>query len=240
MSNLCEAVRDNSAFYEAVLSLAKAQGLSWIYLRKTASLNPGYDGDPAAKKAKMEMPGGGGTLATSVGHGQHQHPYAPPPPGGINMPKRPHIDVVINSANIGMGGGGGGGGYANFGAPAPGPPPGPPMFTDLNDVARCRLSEEERRKDPAFNFYQPGEPSKRLYVKNISRLTQESDLRSLFALFAEDGMHKFSLKYFTVGKMRYQCFVEYDTMEAAFSALVHTNGVMVHDKPICVSFGKSR
>ncbi len=168
----------------------------------------------------------------------HHHPYAPPPPG---------MSTAMSSKPLNIGG------YSSYPPPhqgAPPPPPqaqpppqapaGPPMFNDLNDVARCRLSEDDRRKDPAFNFYQPGEPSKRLYVKNISRLTTEHDLRSLFRLFAEDGMNRYSLKYFTVGKMRYQCFVEYETMEAAFSALVHSNGVMVHDKPICVSFGKSR
>lgn len=199
----------------------------------------------------MKRPKYDGGMGAAGGMVGYPHPYAPPPPGGMGgPPKRPYNHMMGGNPQYSghmnppggygygpphpsnyqhQGGGGGGGGGVR-----------PPLFNDLNDVARNRLNEDDRRKDPAFHGYQTGEPSKRLYVKNIGRMTTEDELRSLFRLFSEDGNSRYSLKYFTSGKMRYQCFVEYETMEAALSALVHTNGVLIHDKPICVSFGKSR
>ena len=236
LSNLCEALKDNPEFYEAVMKLAEEKGLSWVYTKKTASVSGAAYLQPTMPKAEEDLTHKRPKLDYPSAPPQPQHPYAPPPPNmapaayststgaGFHHHQMPPVSMPHYQAPIG-----GGGGMA--------PPAGPPMFNDLNDVARNRLSEEERRKDPAFNFYQPGEPSKRLYVKNISRLTTEHDLRSLFRLFAEGegakaaaGPTGFSLKYFTVGKMRYQCFVEFENIEQSFSALIHCNGVKVRSR----------
>ena len=242
LSNLCEALKDNSELYEAVMKVAEEKGYSWVYTKQTASTSAAAylqpitktEEDLTHKRPKLEYP-------PAAPPQQHAHPYAPPPSG---MPKMNMAPAAAYSTSTGAG-------YHHHQMPpvsmphhmahqASGvggmAPVGPPMFNDLNDVARNRLSEEERRKDPAFNFYQPGEPSKRLYVKIISMVTTENDLRSLFRLFAESenggssGPSGFSLKYFTVGKMRYQCFVEFENIEQSFSALIHCNGVKV-----CVS-----
>uniref|UniRef100_A0A8I4A5A4 RNA binding motif protein 41 n=1 Tax=Callithrix jacchus TaxID=9483 RepID=A0A8I4A5A4_CALJA len=84
----------------------------------------------------------------------------------------------------------------------------PIEFVPEDEIQRNRLSEEEIRKIPMFSSYNPGEPNKVLYLKNLSPRVTERDLVSLFARFQEKKGPAIQFRMMT-GRMRGQAFITF-------------------------------
>ncbi|KAM6427011.1 RNA-binding protein 41 [Liasis olivaceus] len=107
------------------------------------------------------------------------------------------------------------------------------------EILRGRLSEEEIRRIPRFSSYNPGEPSKVLYLKNLSRHTTVKDLLPLFSRFQEKGGPPLHFRLLS-GRMRGQAFLTFPSTLQAQKALELLNGFRLLGKPLILEFGRSR
>ncbi|XP_062038892.1 RNA-binding protein 41 isoform X1 [Lepus europaeus] len=115
----------------------------------------------------------------------------------------------------------------------------PIEFVPEDEIQRNRLSEEEIRKIPMFSSYNPGEPNKVLYLKNLSPRVTERDLISLFARFQERKGPPIQFRMMT-GRMRGQAFITFPNKEIAYQALHLVNGYKLHGKILVIEFGKNK
>ncbi|XP_010344682.1 RNA-binding protein 41 [Saimiri boliviensis] len=115
----------------------------------------------------------------------------------------------------------------------------PIEFVPEDEIQRNRLSEEEIRKIPMFSSYNPGEPNKVLYLKNLSPRVTERDLVSLFARFQEKKGPPIQFRMMT-GRMRGQAFITFPNEEIAWQALHLVNGYKLHGKILVIEFGKNK
>ncbi|XP_015977397.2 RNA-binding protein 41 isoform X2 [Rousettus aegyptiacus] len=115
----------------------------------------------------------------------------------------------------------------------------PIEFVPEDEIQRNRLSEEEIRKIPMFSSYNPGEPNKVLYLKNLSPRVTERDLVSLFARFQEKKGPPIQFRMMT-GRMRGQAFITFSNTEIAWQALHLVNGYKLHGKILVIEFGKNK
>ncbi|XP_062939646.1 RNA-binding protein 41 isoform X2 [Cynocephalus volans] len=115
----------------------------------------------------------------------------------------------------------------------------PIEFVPEDEIQRNRLSEEEIRKIPMFSSYNPGEPNKVLYLKNLSPRVTERDLVSLFARFQEKKGPPIQFRMMT-GRMRGQAFITFPNKEIAWQALHLANGYKLHGKILVIEFGKNK
>lgn len=103
-----------------------------------------------------------------------------------------------------------------------------------------RMSEAELPQK--FKNYQPGQPSKKLYIKNLSKDTTEEDLRFIFGRFFptdQDVESNMITQLMTKGRMRGQAFITFPTIEVAQQALKAVHGFVVNEKPMIIQFGKT-
>lgn len=111
-----------------------------------------------------------------------------------------------------------------------------PTLTDEQKSIRDKcLSMEELKNLPAFKNYVCGSPTKKLYVKNLSKQVSEQDLIELYNKFSPD----IKVNLMKKGRLRDQAFVEFPNEEQASLALTCTNGYMLMDRPMAVLYGKS-
>ncbi|XP_010944422.1 RNA-binding protein 41 isoform X1 [Camelus dromedarius] len=115
----------------------------------------------------------------------------------------------------------------------------PIEFVPEDEIQRNRLSEEEIRKIPMFSSYNPGEPNKVLYLKNLSPRVTERDLVSLFARFQEKKGPPIQFRMMT-GRMRGQAFITFPNKEIAWQALRLVNGYKLRGKILVIEFGKNK
>ncbi|XP_069896068.1 RNA-binding protein 41 isoform X1 [Dipodomys merriami] len=115
----------------------------------------------------------------------------------------------------------------------------PIEFVPEDEIQRNRLSEEEIRNIPMFSSYNPGEPNKVLYLKNLSSRVTDRDLISLFARFQEKKGPPIEFQIMT-GRMKGQAFITFPNKEIACQALHQVNGYNLHGKILVIEFGKNR
>ncbi|XP_003467669.3 RNA-binding protein 41 isoform X4 [Cavia porcellus] len=115
----------------------------------------------------------------------------------------------------------------------------PIEFIPEDEIQRNRLSVEEIRKIPMFSSYNPGEPNKVLYLKNLSPRVTERDLVSLFARFQEKTGPPIQFQMMT-GRMRGQAFITFPDKKKAWEALHLVNGYKLHGKILVIEFGKKK
>ncbi|KAE9042167.1 hypothetical protein PR001_g6311 [Phytophthora rubi] len=110
----------------------------------------------------------------------------------------------------------------------------------LEQLASKRLPDAELSAEKVMNKYQRGEPSDTLYVKNLAKTVELSDLLAVFSAVIppESGPEFLNIRHFTEGTMKCQAFVKYPTVELASSALLQVHGVVLKDKPLIVCFRK--
>jgi len=115
-------------------------------------------------------------------------------------------------------------------------------FISSRRLRRGRLSEKERSKLDVFKNYSPGEPTTRLYIKNLSKKVTEKDLHYVFGRYIdwneETEKSLFYVQLLT-GRMKGQAFVTLASEQCAKDALEDTNGFELHGKPIVVQFARS-
>lgn len=113
-----------------------------------------------------------------------------------------------------------------------------------------KLTPDEISGLAVFRNYQPGPPTAKLYIKNISKTVDTARLDRLFRRFNADPTvtidtvctteesPMFDVRLMQEGRMKGQAFITFCSVAAAERALVETNGIVLDDKPLVVVFGK--
>ncbi len=119
----------------------------------------------------------------------------------------------------------------------------PPLpLIPYEELAKHRLSETQLRLIDGgrlYRNYERGQPSQRLYIKNID--TKHVDERLLHSIFDRYSQNSFpvDIRLMCEGKMKGQAFVTLPSEELAMRALNDTNGFVLHEKPLIVQFARS-
>ncbi|XP_061778406.1 RNA-binding region-containing protein 3 [Nerophis ophidion] len=111
------------------------------------------------------------------------------------------------------------------------------------ELEKGRLSRDEIKRMSVFKNYEPGEPTCRLYVKNIAKPVEEKDLKYIYGRYidpaSETERNMFDVLLMKEGRMKGQAFVGLPSETSAEKALRETNGFVLYDKPLVVQFARS-
>lgn len=117
------------------------------------------------------------------------------------------------------------------------------QFITKKELKEKRISSREMKTMSIFRNFSPGEPTFRLYVKNLARQVEEKDLRYIFGRFidqnSENDKNMFDIRLMKEGRMKGQAFVTLANEEQAKRAVELTNGFVLHTKPMVVQFARS-
>lgn len=125
-----------------------------------------------------------------------------------------------------------------------------PIQTDTKvipyDLTTNRIAEEEMHKLPVFKNYKQGEPSNKLYIKNLQKDVVTEDLKSLYQQIVQNDSVRLDIKVMQHGRMKGQAFVSFssdiltalDLQKVVLEALIASNGYILRQKPLVVCFGK--
>ncbi|KAF9413638.1 hypothetical protein HW555_008216 [Spodoptera exigua] len=120
--------------------------------------------------------------------------------------------------------------------------PDQPVVTK-QDLLRNRISHKDMKILPVFKNYHPGEPSMRLYIKNLAKSVSEQDLKSIYKRYVEkltdEEMTGFDVRVMQEGRMKGQAFVTFPSVQIAETALHETNGYLLKEKPMVVQFARA-
>lgn len=116
-------------------------------------------------------------------------------------------------------------------------------FISLEELREKRISSREMKTMSVFRNYSSGEPTFRLYIKNLARQVEEKDLQYIFGRFidqnSENDRNMFDVRLMKEGRMKGQAFVTLANEEQAIKAVKETNGFVLHTKPMVVQFARS-
>ncbi|XP_034027473.1 RNA-binding region-containing protein 3 [Thalassophryne amazonica] len=111
------------------------------------------------------------------------------------------------------------------------------------ELEKGRLSRDEIKRMSLFKSYEPGEPTCRLYVKNIAKQVEEKDLKYIYGRYinpsSEAERNMFDIVLMKEGRMKGQAFIGLPSEQSAEKALRDTNGYVLYDKPLIVQFARS-
>lgn len=106
-----------------------------------------------------------------------------------------------------------------------------------------RLKISELKELPVYKKYERGEPNTRIYLKNLTKTVEESDLRYVYGRYVdwknEAHVNAFDIRLMKEGRMKGQAFITLPNEDLASRALSETNGYLLKDKPIIISFARS-
>lgn len=123
-----------------------------------------------------------------------------------------------------------------------------PLLSSINERVECipdelifrnRISLTDIHKMEKFKNYKAGIPSKVLYIKNLAREVKEGDLARLFSRYYVKDESDVEYKIMS-GRMHGQAFVTFHDEDTAVQALLLCNGYKLYDKPIIISYGKTK
>ncbi|XP_001635165.2 RNA-binding region-containing protein 3 [Nematostella vectensis] len=116
-------------------------------------------------------------------------------------------------------------------------------FVSSRELKANRMSEKEIKAMSQFKNYSPGDPTSRLYVKNLSRQVEDKDLMYVFGRYVDfsvgEQKDRFDIRLMKEGRMKGQAFVTLPSEEKAKRALREVHGYMLHGKPIVIQFARS-
>lgn len=120
-----------------------------------------------------------------------------------------------------------------------------PSVITLEELAANRIEPKDFGVLPVFNNYHPGNPTSRLYIKNISKTACLEDLEFIYKRYIDNdkapgNCSEFDIRHMTEGRMKGQAFITLDNVELAQEAVKDTNGYMLKDKPLVVVFARSK
>ncbi|XP_071793041.1 RNA-binding protein 41-like [Asterias amurensis] len=107
------------------------------------------------------------------------------------------------------------------------------------ELLKHRLTTDDICKMDRFRDYSMGQPSKVLFLKNLSAKVTEEDLASVFMSFQHQDKPKIVFKLLK-GRMKGQAFVTFADSETAGEAQSHVNGYPLRGKPVIIQYGKQR
>ncbi|XP_017781498.1 PREDICTED: RNA-binding protein 40-like [Nicrophorus vespilloides] len=116
-------------------------------------------------------------------------------------------------------------------------------FISDKELSANRIPLKDLTVLPVFKDYHPGVPSCRLYIKNIAKSVEQSDLEYIYGKYNVAGdsteSSNFDIRLMQEGRMKGQAFVTFRSIEMAQKALVNSNGFILKDKPLVVVYGKT-
>ncbi|KAL6073859.1 U11/U12 small nuclear ribonucleoprotein 65 kDa protein [Balamuthia mandrillaris] len=116
-------------------------------------------------------------------------------------------------------------------------------------ISNATLSDEELRTNKLtaedilasnpklLSNYSKGEPSQRLYIKNLAKGVAEDDLYFVFGRYfdsREDAQRELEVQLFQRGRMKGQAFVTFPSVEMATQALDDVHGFTFKGKPMVI------
>lgn len=114
------------------------------------------------------------------------------------------------------------------------------------DLKTQKMSDEDLSKLAIYKNYQKGQPSNKLYIKNLHKDVTTEDLTALYERYLTTTENiNLDVKVMQHGRMKGQAFVtfqgnlEVNVQNIVAKALDETNGFILHDKPMIVCYGKS-
>lgn len=119
----------------------------------------------------------------------------------------------------------------------------PSLFLSRSAIEKTRLKSEQIREFSVFKNYSAGEPSSRLYIKNLTKQTSEQDLVNLFGRYVdwslEDAADLFDIRLMKEGRMKGQAFVTLPDEHCAKMIVKECNGFVLNGKPVVIQFARS-
>ncbi|CAH0730083.1 unnamed protein product, partial [Brenthis ino] len=111
------------------------------------------------------------------------------------------------------------------------------------ELLKNRISYSDMKILPVFKNYHPGQPSMRLYIKNLAKTVTEQDLNRVYKRYVEhiteDEQIGFDIRLMQEGRMKGQAFVTFPSVSVAQTALNETNGYLLKEKPMVVQFARA-
>ncbi|XP_075979171.1 RNA-binding region-containing protein 3 [Anticarsia gemmatalis] len=111
------------------------------------------------------------------------------------------------------------------------------------ELLRNRVSYRDMKVLPVFKNYHPGEPSMRLYIKNLAKTVTEQDVKSIYKRYVErrtdEELTGFDVRVMQEGRMKGQAFVTFPSVRIAEAALHETNGYLLKERPMVVQFARA-
>lgn len=118
----------------------------------------------------------------------------------------------------------------------------PSTLPTVSQLPEQRLTDEQLQELPIYKNYKLGDPSNKLYIKNLDKNVTEAQLRTLYARYAP--AESLDIKVMQQGRMKGQAFVEFKDQAAVAAvvgqALAETNGLVWQQKPMIVCYGKQQ
>ncbi|XP_050351739.1 RNA-binding region-containing protein 3-like [Nymphalis io] len=111
------------------------------------------------------------------------------------------------------------------------------------EILANRISNSDMKILPVFKNYHPGEPSMRLYIKNLAKTVTEQDVKRIYKRYLqhipEEEQLGFDVRVMQEGRMKGQAFVTFPSVKIAEEALNETNGYLLKEKPMVVQFARA-
>ena len=118
-----------------------------------------------------------------------------------------------------------------------------PAFVTLNELKNNRLTQSELKELTVYKNYVMGDESNKIYIKNIAKQVQETDIKRIYGRYVnwscKIDSNAFSIRLMQEGRMKGQCFITFQTNNQARQAIEETNGFLLCEKPIIVQYGKA-
>jgi len=111
----------------------------------------------------------------------------------------------------------------------------------MDHLIQNRIRLEQILANPKFKNYTPGAPTDKLYIKNLSKNVTIEDFYWVYGRhFPDDKVMKRDLEIqIMTGRMKGQAFLIFPTVAIAKAALEDSNGYLLKEKPMIVSFARS-
>nr|XP_015207029.1 PREDICTED: RNA-binding protein 41 [Lepisosteus oculatus] len=107
------------------------------------------------------------------------------------------------------------------------------------EIRANRATVQEIQQIPRFRNYQQGEPSKVLFVRNLSPRASLAQLVSVFSRFQPPRAPVLRYRLLT-GRLKGQAFITFPDAATAREALELANGFRLLDRPLVIEFGRER
>ncbi|XP_060601299.1 RNA-binding region-containing protein 3-like [Ruditapes philippinarum] len=117
------------------------------------------------------------------------------------------------------------------------------LFLNVKQIEEGRLKKEQMKDFSVFKKYSSGDPTSRLYIKNLTKHTTEQDLMNLFGSFIDWSQdlacEAFDIRLMKEGRMKGQAFVTLPNENEAVNIVKECNGFILNNKPIVIQFARS-
>lgn len=117
------------------------------------------------------------------------------------------------------------------------------LFFSRKQIEEGRLKKEQMKDFSVFKKYSPGDPTSRLYIKNLTKHTTEQELMNLFGSFIDWSQdlacEAFDIRLMKEGRMKGQAFITLPNEQEATDIVKECNGFILNNKPIVIQFARS-